>query len=142
MANTTDIEHAGTILEINNEQITVGIRNVSACAGCHAKGACTMADMKDKTVDVIDYSNKFSVGEKVNLKYQESLGWFALFIAYVLPFIIVILTLIIALAITRNELISGLIALAILVPYYVVLSFYKKKLKKTFSFSIEKTVKI
>ncbi len=142
MAKTNNIEHFGTILKIDNERITVGIVNASACAGCHAKGACTMADMKEKTVDVVDYSNQFSVGEKVNLKYQESLGWFALTIAYVIPFIIVIITLVVALTITSDELISGLIALAILIPYYVVLSFYKKKLKKTFSFSIEKIVKI
>ncbi len=141
MAKTNNIEHFGTILKIDNEHITVGVVNVSACAGCHAKGACSMADMKEKTVDVIDYSNQFSVGEKVNLKYQESLGWFALMIAYVIPFIVVIITLVVALTITADELISGLIALAILVPYYVVLSFYKKKLKKTFSFSIEKIVK-
>ncbi len=138
MAKTNNIEHSGTILKIDNERITVGIVNTSACAGCHAKGACSMADMKEKTVDVVDYSNQFSVGEKVNLKYQESLGWFALMIAYVIPFIMVIITLVAALAVTADELISGLIALAILVPYYVVLSFYKKRLKKTFSFSIEK----
>ncbi len=141
MAKTSDIEHSATILKIDNEHITVGIMNVSACAGCHAKGACSMADMKEKTVDVIDYSNQYTVGEKVNLKYQESLGWFALTIAYIIPFIIVVITLILALEISKNELISGLISLAILIPYYVVLSFYKKRLKKTFSFSIEKIVK-
>ncbi len=141
MAKTNEIEHSGTILKIDNERITVGIVNKSACAGCHAKSACSMADMKEKTVDVIDYSNRFSVGETVNLKYQESLGWLALTIAYVIPFLLVVITLIVSLSITNNELISGLIALIILIPYYVLLSFYKKRLKKTFSFSIEKTVK-
>jgi len=142
MSNPKQIDHEGTILEIKDGKITVGIVNMSACAGCHAKGACTMSDMKEKSIDVIDYTNRFTTGEKVKLTYQESLGWFALFLAYVLPFILVLLTLFISTAITNNELISGLLALAILLPYYIILSFFKGRLKKTFSFTIEKIVNI
>lgn len=142
MQNPKKIDHEGTILEIKDGKICVGIVNMSACAGCHAKGACTMSDMKEKSIDVIDYSNRFEVGEKVNLTYQESLGWLAMFLAYVLPFIVVILTLIIVSEITKDELISGIAALAVLVPYYITLSLFKGKLKKTFSFTIEKIVNI
>ncbi|WP_372750918.1 SoxR reducing system RseC family protein [Labilibaculum sp.] len=142
MQGTKKIDHEGTILKIKNEKLTVGILNVSACAACHAKGACSMSDMEEKSIDVIDYSNKFKVGEKVNISYRESLGWLAMFLAYVLPFILVLITLIIASTITENELISGISALAILLPYYIVLSFYKGHFKKTFSFTIEKIVNI
>ncbi|WP_321280618.1 SoxR reducing system RseC family protein [Marinifilum fragile] len=142
MSNPKQIDHEGTILEIMDGKITVGIVNVSACAGCHAKGACTMSDMKEKSIDVIDYSNKFSVGEKVRLTYRESLGWFALMLAYVIPFVLVLLVLFIATAFTNDELISGLLSLAILPPYYIILSFFKGRLKKTFSFTIEKIVNI
>ncbi|MPQ46069.1 hypothetical protein GCQ56_03520 [Marinifilum sp. N1E240] len=142
MSNPKQIDHEGTILEIEDGKITVGIVNMSACAGCHAKGACTMSDMKEKSIDVIDYTNRFTIGEKVKLTYQESLGWFALFLAYVLPFVLVLLTLFISTVITNNELISGLLALAILLPYYIILSFFKGRLKKTFSFTIEKIVNI
>lgn len=139
MSNPKQIDHEGTILEIKDGKITVGIVNVSACAGCHAKGACTMSDMKEKSIDVIDYSNKYSVGEKVKLTYRESLGWFALMLAYVIPFVLVLLVLFIATAFTNDELISGLLSLAILPPYYIILSFFKGRLKKTFSFTIEKS---
>ncbi|WP_321516905.1 SoxR reducing system RseC family protein [Marinifilum fragile] len=142
MSNPKQIDHEGTILEIKDGKITVGIVNVSACAGCHAKGACTMSDMKEKSIDVIDYSNKYSVGEKVRLTYRESLGWFALMLAYVIPFVLVLLVLFIATAFTNDELISGLLSLAILPPYYIILSFFKGRLKKTFSFTIEKIVNI
>ncbi|WP_421918453.1 SoxR reducing system RseC family protein [Marinifilum sp.] len=142
MSNPKQIDHEGTILEIEHGKITVGIVNVSACAGCHAKGACSMSDMKEKSIDVIDYTNEYSVGEKVKLTYQESLGWFALLIAYVLPFVLVLLVLFIATAITNDELISGLLSLAVLPPYYIILSFFKGRLKKTFSFTIEKIVNI
>jgi sigma-E factor negative regulatory protein RseC len=142
MSNPKQIDHEGTIQEIKDGKITVGIVNISACAGCHAKGACTMSDMKEKSIDVIDYSDKYSVGEKVKLTYQESLGWFALMLAYVFPFVLVLLVLFVATTITNDELISGLLSLAILPPYYIILSFFKGRLKKTFSFTIEKIVNI
>lgn len=142
MQNPKKIDHEGTILKIKDDKITVRIVNISACAACHAKGACSMSDMQEKSIDVIDCSNKFELGERVNLSYQESLGWLAMFIAYVLPFVLVILVLIIATTITNNELISGVSALAILLPYYIALSFFKGHFKKTFSFTIEKIVNI
>lgn len=141
MQNNKQIDHVGTISKIKDEKITVSILNVSACAGCHAKSACSMSDMKEKEIDIIDYSSSFKLGEKVKIVYQESLGWLALLLAYVLPFVIVLITLFIATAFT-NELISGLMALGILLPYYSLLYFFKDRLKKTFSFTIHKIVNI
>jgi sigma-E factor negative regulatory protein RseC len=141
MQNNKQIDHVGTISDIKDEKITVSILNVSACAGCHAKSACSMSDMKEKEIDIIDYSSSFKLGEEVKVVYQESLGWLALLLAYVLPFVLVLITLFIATAFT-NELISGLMALAILLPYYSLLYFFKDRLKKTFSFTIHKIVNI
>ena len=141
MQNNKQIDHIGTITKIENEKITVSILNVSACSGCHAKSACSMSDMKEKDIDIIDYSNAFKIDEKVKVVYQESLGWLALILAYVLPFIVVLITLFIASAFT-NELTSGLLALGILLPYYSLLYFFKDRLKKTFSFTIHKSVNI
>tara|TARA_R110001583_G_scaffold33438_5_gene112970 strand:+ start:3929 stop:4354 length:426 start_codon:yes stop_codon:yes gene_type:complete len=141
MQNNKQIDHVGTISDIKDEKITVSILNVSACAGCHAKSACSMSDMKEKEIDIIDYSSSFKLGEEVKVVYQESLGWLALLLAYVLPFVLVLITLFIATAFT-NELISGLLALGILLPYYSLLYFLKDRLKKTFSFTIHKIVNI
>ena len=141
MQNNKQIDHVGTISDIKDEKITVSILNVSACAGCHAKSACSMSDMKEKNIDIIDYSSSFELGEEVKVVYQESLGWLALLLAYVLPFVLVLITLFIATAFT-NELISGLMALGILLPYYSLLYFLKDRLKKTFSFTIHKIVNI
>jgi len=115
--------------------------NVSACTGCHAKSACSMSDMKEKEIDIIDYSGNFKLGEEVKVVYQESLGWLALLLAYVLPFVLVLITLFIATSLT-DELTSGLLSLGVLLPYYSLLYFFKDRLKKTFSFTIHKIVNI
>ena len=56
---------------------------------------------------------------------------------YILPFFVVLSTLIIVQEITGNELISGLISLAILIPYYITLYFLRHHLKKIFKFEVE-----
>ncbi|MFA8436551.1 MAG: SoxR reducing system RseC family protein [Marinifilaceae bacterium] len=140
MKTPKQIDHIGTIEKIENGVISVSILNVSACAGCHAKGACSMADMKEKSIEIIDYSNQYKVGDKVNVAYRESLGWVALLLAYVLPFVMVLLAMFVTAAFTDNELWIGLNGLIILVPYYAVLALFKHKLKKTFSFTIQKIV--
>ena len=46
----------------------------SACAGCHAKSACTAADKKDKIIEVEDSSGNYQIGDAVVLTGQSSMG--------------------------------------------------------------------
>jgi len=140
MSEAQQINHKGTILSINEGHIEVGIVNISACAGCHAKGACSMSDMKEKSIDIYTSNNNFSINEEVLIKTQESLGWLAMFLAYVLPFIIIIASLFITSIYTSNELVIGLVSLGLLFPYFGTIALFKEKFKKTFSFTIHKIV--
>jgi len=138
MQNTKTIEHKGFIESIENGLIRVSILAQSACASCHAKGACSMSDMQDKTIDIYENAENYKVGESVNVILDQKLGFKALFLGYILPFIILMLSLIILTITTENEALSGLISLGLLVPYYFVLYTQKEKFKKSFSFRIEK----
>jgi len=69
---------------------------------------------------------------------KESLGFRAMFLGYLLPFLILMTVLIIGTSIGLDEGTAGLLALGSLVPYYMVIFIKNKKLKKTFSFSIRK----
>ena len=109
----------------------------SACSACHAKGACTVADYQDKEIEINHFTRNYSPGQEVTILFRESQGFKALFYGYVLPFILVLLTLIIATSFTNNELIGGLLALAILIPYYTTLYFFRHLLKKVFKFELE-----
>jgi len=132
------ITHQGIINKITESAIDVTIVSKSQCASCHAKGACTVADVQDKLVTVYTNSTKsFKEGETVKLLLKKSLGFVALTYAYLIPFILLMSTLIISLQF-YNELISGILSIIVLIPYYIVLYFLKDKLKKTFTFQIEK----
>ena len=139
MGNKSTINHIGVVREINTNSIKVNILSVSACSGCHAKGACSMADVKDKIIEVSQTNDiEYTIGEKVDVICDEELGYIALFWAYVFPLIIVLITLLVGSLFTEDERIYGIISVAILIPYYLMLRLFKDKLKKRFIFRIEK----
>ena len=133
----SDIKHIGFVKEIRGSSLLVNIINQSACSACHAHGACTVADFQDKEIEIQNFSKTYSPGQQVTIVFRESQGFAALFFGYVLPFVLVLLTLIIALSVFNNELIGGLLSLAILIPYYTTLWFFRHLLKKVFKFEVE-----
>jgi sigma-E factor negative regulatory protein RseC len=139
MQKSNTIEHSGVVESIENNVVKVNILSASACSTCHLKGACGEAETANKTIEIFKPEQKFSVGEQVNVLAEESLGFKALFYAYLLPFIIVISTLIITSFFTSREATIGLLSLIVLIPYYLILSIYKRKLKKIFTFTLQKT---
>ena len=132
------IEHAGVIHQIDGRHIRLQILQESACSSCHAKGACSAADMKDKFVDIESDSSDYKVGEQVTLYGQSSMGLFAVLLAFVIPFLIILLTLFILKNYIDNEAISGSIALGTLLPYFIILSFFNSRLKSKLKFQIKK----
>jgi len=132
------IIHPGIIHKIENDKIIVNIIAQSACASCHAKGMCSISDLEEKSIEVLKKSGKnYKTGEKVNVAMESSLGTKAVMIGYVIPFLIVLISLIILTIITNNEGFAGLISLVLLIPYYFGVYFHRDKLKKTFTFKIQ-----
>ena len=69
---------------------------------------------------------------------KQSLGYKAMLLAYGLPFLMVLMALIIFTTLHFSELIAGLGSLSILVPYYLIIYYFRDKLQKTFTFTIRK----
>ncbi len=136
----SDIRHKGFVTAIRGKSLMVNIVNQSACAGCHAKGACTVADYQEKEIEVSEYHGTYKVGQEVTILFKQAKGFTALFWGYVLPFILVLTTLIVAQEITGDELKAGLSSLVILIPYYITLYFFRRHLKKVLKFEVEENV--
>jgi len=132
------IEHSGIINHIHGNHIRVQILQESACSGCHAKGACSAADMKDKYVDVESDASDFKIGDQVTLLGQSSMGLLAVLLAFVFPFLLILLTLFVLRNYIDNEAVSGSIALGALLPYFIILSFFNQKLKSKLKFHVRK----
>ncbi len=134
------IKHSGVISEITDHLIKVNIVAQSACASCHAKGYCGVSDMKEKIIEVKKSGNiNQNVGDFVVVAMNQKLGIKAVMYGYMLPFAILMITLIGSLSYFKNEGVAGLAALSVLIPYYVTLYIFRDKLKDKFQFHIETT---
>ncbi len=134
--STVNIEHTGTIKEKRGNMLIVSIIPHSACASCSVGGGCSASSAEEKIVEIFDYSGNYEVGERVDVYYAQALGFQALFLGYVLPFILLMAVLMIVHSITGNEGLAGLASLAILVPYYLGLYLTRDLIKKKFTFQI------
>ena len=137
MANNT-IKHLGIVENIQGSHLSVRIVQTSACAACSVKGHCSSADSKDKIIDIIDTAAaSYQVGENVMVVGETSMGMQAVALAFIIPFVLLIFTLFLFMALIENELYAALLSLAVLVPYYYILWLNKTRLKQKFSFTIK-----
>jgi Positive regulator of sigma E activity len=132
------IQQEGIIKRIEQGVAYVEILQTSACAGCHAKASCNSSECKTRIIEVSDFTNSFSENEKVFLLSKSSLGYQAVFYAFVIPFILLFIIIIICLELNLGEPLSALAGIAVLPFYYSALYFFKDKLKKRFAFTIKK----
>lgn len=132
------VSHVGKIVKIDGTNITVMIVAKAACASCQLKKACNMSDSEEKFVEVsVDADKKYEIGQEVDVVMAQSQGKLAVFLGYILPFLLVLATLIIMILLQVNEAIAALVSLAVLVPYYLILKMFDSKISKKFQFDIK-----
>lgn len=131
---TNTIEHQGIIVSIDNDIAHVRIEQTSACASCHIKEMCGASEKTEKNIDAHIVDNTLKIGDQVTIIGQKSLGFQAILLAYVLPFVIIVVALFIANIFTTNEVIMGTCALASLIPYFAVLRLMRNKIQAKFQF--------
>ena len=139
MSSSGTIEHLGIVKEISSNQVIVSIVQQSACGSCNVRGACSISDTNEKIIDVARLRDEsYVVGEQIRVILEQSLGIKALGLGYMLPFLILLAILVTMVSMGINEGLAGITALASLAPYYIVLFFFRDRLKKEFSFRLKK----
>ena len=133
------IKHRGIVEKVEGAHVVVRIVQTSACAACSAKGLCNASESKEKQIDVFEPGASYRIGEEVVLCGSTSMGMRAVFLAFGIPMLLLLFALFVSMRVTDGDaLVSSLVALLAVVPYYLVIYFMKDKLNRTFSFTIEK----
>jgi sigma-E factor negative regulatory protein RseC len=97
-----------------------------------------MSDQKEKIVEIkVQNPENFFEGQTVEVFMKESLGFLAIFWAYIMPFAVLFSSLLIANSLMTNEGIAAAIAILATVLYFVILKIFNKKIKKRFNFQIK-----
>lgn len=139
------IEHEGRVVAVDKDYISVEIVNKSACAACHAKAVCGASDEAVKVVEVVQdistLSADYQVGETVNVIMSSAMGTQAIWLAYVVPLIVLMAAIGILTLCGAGDLATGLGALGVVALYYLGVFLFRNKISKIFIFSIEKQPK-
>lgn len=136
MANV--ITYQGIVESIDRSLISVRIIQASACASCSVNGRCSLAGSKEKIVEIDASYSTYEIGDRVTVAGQTSMGMQAVLLAFVVPFLILFFSLFVCMHVSGgDELLSGLISLGLLIPYYFVVWLNRAGLKKSFSFTIQ-----
>lgn len=129
----------GIVHGIDGNNIEVEITISSACSECHAKSICMPSDHKQEFITATPlYGETFQVGERVALVLKNRAGQKAVILAYLIPFIVLMATLLISYAIFKNELVSVLVSIGFVALYYLILKRYRKKIDESFTFFVKK----
>ena len=138
MSSSSEISHRGRIVSITPEVTTVQIVSESACRACHAKGLCSLGDSTVKEVELPTRGwDNYQVGDEVSVVLQASMGHKAVWLAYVLPLVLMAATLLVTLSAGGSELLAGGVAIAAVALWYAVLWLLRDRLRNEYIFNIK-----
>jgi sigma-E factor negative regulatory protein RseC len=124
------------VTKVDSNSVVVSITSSSACSGCHAEGICGISGKQEKIVDIKGKYN-VSPGDPVTILMEQSTGYKAVVLSYLIPLVIVISSLIALNSFSVSELISGLVSISLLVPYFLILYLFRKKINRSFTFTLK-----
>ena len=133
------ISHSGKVLEITSSgKVNVMILNKSACASCSSKSMCSVFEMKEKIISVNKPEFDVNPGDEVNVVMEESIGYIAVFMSYILPFILIISVLIVSYVFTLNDIVTGISILLLLTAYFFIIYMFRNSFEKKAVFRIKR----
>ncbi len=129
------IKHDGIVRKVNPNSVIVDLSSDSNCSGCHAEALCNISGKPDKSIE-IPGNYDVSPGETVTVLMKQSMGYKAVILGYLIPLALVITGLAVMVSIGLKESIAGIVSIAILVPYFIMLRLFRERLSSSFTFSI------
>lgn len=131
------VSHPGVIVGINGDDLDIEILSTSSCGSCGIKSACGMSEMKEKRITVPKPEDKeFIVGQPVSIIMNSSQGNKAALCAYFIPAFLLVAIIVILSNLSIKEWLSALVGIGVIAIYYLILYFFKDKLRNEFKYEI------
>jgi len=131
------VSHPGVVVGINDKDIEIEILSSSMCGSCGIKSACGMSEMQEKRVTVPKPDDKdFIVGQPVSIIMNTRQGNKAALFAYFIPAFLLVAIIVILSNLNVKEWLAATIGIGVIAVYYIVLSFFKNRLRNEFTYEI------
>ncbi|MBQ2375117.1 MAG: SoxR reducing system RseC family protein [Bacteroidales bacterium] len=136
------VEQKGIVIKKQEDKVIVKIEQKSTCSSCHARGACTSLDKKDKEIEIkTKDTQNYNIGDEVIITISTKLGMKAVFIAFVLPLILLVIALFLSIKLfSLTQSLSALVSLLVVAAYYFFLYKQNLFLSKEFNFLIKEKI--
>ena len=136
MAKNT-IEHDGIVTQVAETFIIVTIQSQTACAGCHAKGACDMSEMALKSITAEKPNEDVKIGDKVIVSASTQNAMLSVLLAYIVPSILIIAVLALLILAGTSEVLAATLSLTTTTVYFIVLYLLRNKFAKKIKFKVK-----
>lgn len=140
MAKSNKIGHIGVVKQVSEQTVEVVITSLSACSGCHAKGACGMADVRQKVITALKPNFVTAPGDRVMVYASTGNALFSVLLAYVVPTVLIIGVIAILTVLKAEETITATASLVAVAGYFTILYFNRKRIGKKVTFSVESAI--
>lgn len=121
----------GTVISSENNHVIVSVQCVSACASCAQKNICGGHGSKEKVYNIpVTDSAQYKKGQSVELSVSEKSLYLSMFLAYILPILILVTTVGIGEFLEFSDTASALMAIGSICVYGLILHCFRKKLEK------------
>jgi len=124
MDTSDQIAHQGIVTNRYGDKAVIQLMQAGSCHSCHMKDFCGVDDDERSRFEVSD--SNLEIGDHVNVEISPASGFLATFWAYIFPFILMFVVIAGGSVMGLSEAILGTVALLLLVPYYLLLSAFRK----------------
>ena len=137
MSSSREISHKGRVKSVTPECTVVEIVSESACGACHARSLCSVSEstVKEISVPTSGWDN-LKPGDEVNVSLKASMGHKAVWIAYVIPLVVLMAAILVMTSSGVDELVSGLSGIAAVAVYYLAIWLLRGRLNDEYNFNI------
>ncbi len=139
MAKKERVQHEGVVVKVSTQTLEVLIQSHSACSACHAKGACSMADMKQKMIVTQKPDTDIQIGDKVMVYASMNHAFYSVLLAYILPSILILTAIFFLEKSGSEELTAAITSLILLAVYFFILYLFRNKISHKIRFTVEKS---
>ncbi len=123
---------------MDQQNTVVSIEQQGACSACHAAGLCSMAEVSKKEVVVATPPfARYKEGDEVEVILKASMGFKAVWLAYCIPLVILLVMILGLLSLGASEVVASVSALAAIGLYYFLLWMLRDKLQNEYVFTIK-----
>ena len=132
------VSHKGRIIRMTPQTTTVAIEQHAACSTWPAAGLCGLADVAEKAVEVpTDPYAPYGVGDEVEVVLKASMGMKAVWLAYMIPLMVLLAVILGLVALGVGEVPAGLAGIGAVAVYYLLLWLFRDRFKNEYVFTIK-----